>query len=221
MEGSSDPVRSIRENVVSTIRRISAPYSARRPATVRSTARGTITWALDEFDQVLPRARVAALPPPQRAQVEEYAYIDAQGNYVLCWDLGRYLNHSCDPSCVSLYDFSMALRDIAPGEQLTDDYSALNLDETFECCCRTPVCRGEVGPDDFLRFADSLYLNFLDGTLDKRLWRGYERTIADTVAYPGFQTWWATRKHWHTDEFCALVDRHIQTATPKIYDGYD
>ena len=73
----------------------------------------------------------------------------------------------------------------------------------------------------FLRFADSLYLNFLDGTLDKRLWRGYERTIADTVAYPGFQTWWATRKHWHTDEFCALIDRHIQTAKPKIYDGYN
>ena len=27
----------------------------------------------------------------------------------------------------------------------------------------------------FLRFADSLYLGVLDGTLDKRLWRGYER----------------------------------------------
>ena len=73
----------------------------------------------------------------------------------------------------------------------------------------------------FLRFADSLYLSVLDGTLDKRLWRGYERTIADTVAYPGFQTWWATRKHWHTDEFCALIDRHIQTAKPTIYDGYN
>jgi hypothetical protein len=34
----------------------------------------------------------------------------------------------------------------------------------------------------FLRFADSLYLGLLDGTLDKRLWRGYERTLADTVA---------------------------------------
>ena len=38
----------------------------------------------------------------------------------------------------------------------------------------------------------------LDRTLDKRLWRGYERTLADAVAYPGFQTWWAARKHWHT-----------------------
>jgi hypothetical protein len=26
----------------------------------------------------------------------------------------------------------------------------------------------------FLRFADSLYLGVLDGTLDKRLWRGYD-----------------------------------------------
>jgi hypothetical protein len=66
-------------------------------------------------------------------------------------------------------------------------------------------------------FADSLYLGVLDGTLDKRLWRGYERTLADTVAYPGFQTWWATRKHWHADEFYALIDRHIQTAKPKVY----
>jgi hypothetical protein len=73
----------------------------------------------------------------------------------------------------------------------------------------------------FLRFADSLYLALLDGMLDQRLWRGFERTLADTVAYPGFQTWWATRKHWHTDEFCALIDRHIQTAKPKIYDGYN
>jgi hypothetical protein len=73
----------------------------------------------------------------------------------------------------------------------------------------------------FLRMADSLYLSVLDGTLDKRLWRGYERTLADSVAYPGFQTWWATRKHWHTDEFCALIDRYIQTATPKIYEGYN
>ena len=46
------------------------------------------------------------------------------------------------------------------------------------------------------------YLAVLDGTPDKRLWRGYERRLADTVAYPGFQ------KHWHTDEFCALIDWH-------------
>jgi hypothetical protein len=73
----------------------------------------------------------------------------------------------------------------------------------------------------FLRISDGLYLGVLDGTLDRRLWHGYERTLADIVSYPGFQTWWATRKHWHADEFCALIDRHIQTAKPGIYDGYN
>src|SRR5258705_7673320 len=46
----------------------------------------------------------------------------------------------------------------------------------------------------FLRFADSLYLNFLDGTLDKRLWRGYERANSGTPSDPRVPTWWATLK---------------------------
>src|SRR3954447_4183691 len=40
----------------------------------------------------------------------------------------------------------------------------------------------------FLRFADSLYLNVLDGTLDKRLWRGYEGTTCATPGAPGLPT---------------------------------
>src|SRR4030095_4099447 len=67
-----------------------------------------------------------------------------------------------------------------------------------------------------LRAADSLYLAYLDGTLDARIWSGYERSLADIVAYPGFQRWWPTRKHWYSDEFRALLDDHIQTAKPTI-----
>ena len=102
------------------------------------------------------------------------------------------------------------------------DFAALWLHalQSFDQLDGTSKLRFGAHLGRFLRFADSLYLGVLDGTLDKRLWRGYERTLADTVAYPGFQTWWATRKHWHTDEFCALIDRHIRTAKPKIYDGY-
>lgn len=71
-----------------------------------------------------------------------------------------------------------------------------------------------------LRAADGLYLHYLDGTLDKRLWRGFDRTLADIAAYPGFQTWWPTRKHWYSDELCALIDGHIQTAKPRLYKDY-
>lgn len=92
--------------------------------------------------------------------------------------------------------------------------------QSFEELDGTSKLRFSAHLGRFLRMADSLYLAVLDGMRDKRLWRGYERTLADTVAYPGFQAWWATRKHWHTDEFCTLIERHIQTAKPKIYDNY-
>src|SRR4051812_10452302 len=54
-----------------------------------------------------------------------------------------------------------------------------------------------------LRFADSLYLNVLDGTLDKRLWRGNERTIRHTVGYSGFPKGGATPKNWGTNKIFA------------------
>ena len=68
--------------------------------------------------------------------------------------------------------------------------------------------------------ADILYLHFLDGTLDPRVWRGFDRTIGDIAAYPGFQKWWLIRKHWYSDELRGLIDYHVKTAKPKIYEGY-
>src|SRR5262249_25238227 len=118
----------------------------------RFIPRGTITWALDEFDQLLAPAQVAALAPAQRAQVEEYAYVDARGNYVLCWDLGRYVNHGCDPTSRGIGPaFEIAVRDIQPGEQLTSDYAELNITAAFRCRCGSPRCRGVIRADDLLR----------------------------------------------------------------------
>ena len=71
-----------------------------------------------------------------------------------------------------------------------------------------------------LSAADNLYLSYLDRTLDARVWRGFDRWLADIVAYPGFQSWWLTRRHWYSDEFCALLDGHIQTAKPKTCEDY-
>ncbi|MGE3853378.1 MAG: SET domain-containing protein, partial [Planctomycetota bacterium] len=71
---------------------------------------------------------------------------------VLSWDHARFVNHSCDPNCIGAWmDFEMAIRDIHPGEELTDDYGALNIETTFDCMCRTPQCRGRVSPEDVLQ----------------------------------------------------------------------
>ena len=70
-----------------------------------------------------------------------------------------------------------------------------------------------------LRNSEGLYLHYLDGMLDPRVWRGTERTLADMVAYPGAQAWWATRSHWHTDEFVELVEKYTGNE-PKLYERY-
>src|SRR6185295_12796986 len=79
-------------------------------------------------------------------------YMNGDGEYVLCWDHARFINHSCDATSLSPgFDFEIAVRDIQAGEQLTDDYGTLNLDEDFACRCLSPHCRKVLRPDDIER----------------------------------------------------------------------
>jgi len=117
--------------------------------------KGTITWVQDELDQVLTPHAFARLGRIYSDVVGKYSFVNVRGDYVLCWDLARYINHSCTPNCLSAgYNFEIAIRDLRPGEQLTDDYSSLNLEGSFQCYCQTPQCRGTVGDDDIYTHAD-------------------------------------------------------------------
>lgn len=118
--------------------------------------KGTITWVLDAFDQVFEPDKVAAMSPMHVAVMQKYSYQDAMGRHILCWDNGRFVNHHCEANCLGgSYAFEVAVRDILPGEQLTDDYGGLNVDDDFPCSCGSPVCRGSVRPDDALRQSDA------------------------------------------------------------------
>ena len=122
---------------------------------LRPIPRGTITWVRDSLDQTFSPARFAKVPPPLRDMVDRYSFVDKDGDRVLCWDLARYLNHACEATCLSPgYGFEIAVRDIAAGDELTDDYGTLNIDVAFDCRCGSPRCRKEILPDDLLRFAD-------------------------------------------------------------------
>ena len=114
--------------------------------------RGTITWALDRLDQHFTPEQRAALPAYAQEQLEKYSYVDGRGRHVLCLDPARFFNHSCASNCLSVgYDFEIAVRDIAAGEELTDDYGTLNPSEPFACACGVPACRRWVLPDDAAR----------------------------------------------------------------------
>jgi hypothetical protein len=116
---------------------------------------GTVTWVRDDFDQAFAATQVERLAPLYRDIVEKYCFVDGLGDFILCWDLARYLNHSCDPSCRSAgYDFELAVRDIHPGEELTDDYGSLNLEYDFRCACTAAICRQTIHPDDLLKYAE-------------------------------------------------------------------
>jgi hypothetical protein len=109
----------------------------------------------DELDQVFTAQRVASLGPIYSAVLGKYSFVNARGEYVLCWDLARYVNHSCAPTCLSAgYNFEMAARDIQPGEELTDDYATLNLEGGFECRCKALQCRGTIREADIYDHAD-------------------------------------------------------------------
>lgn len=133
----------------------------------RLIPKGTITWAGDPLDQIISPRRLEALPELLRIHAQKYSYPNVRGDRILCWDHGRFVNHSCAAACLSpgFDSFEIAVRDIAPREEITDDYGTLNL-EPFRCFCGAPNCRGQVLPDDPVRHA-----------------AGWDRLIA--AAFPG------------------------------------
>lgn len=118
----------------------------------RLIPRGTITWARDRLDRTFTSAEIEAMPEFFQQILDKYTFIDRQGRRVLCWDISRFMNHSCTPSSLHTgWDFEVAVRDIHPGEELTDDYATLNVERPFECECGATGCRGTIFPDDLLR----------------------------------------------------------------------
>lgn len=94
--------------------------------------KGTITWALDKLDREFTPIEIQSLDSIYQDILDFYTFRNNNGNFVLCWDNGRYVNHSFNSNCLSTaYDFEIAIRDIQPGEQLTDDYGYLNIPAPF------------------------------------------------------------------------------------------
>ncbi len=113
---------------------------------------GTITWVLDKLDREFTPTAFEAMSPIYQNILDTYTYRNSDGNFVLCWDLGRYVNHSFNSNCLtSAYDFELAIRDIQPGEQLTDDYGYLNIPQPFRGVDEGTK-RKIVYPDDLLRY---------------------------------------------------------------------
>lgn len=115
--------------------------------------KGTITWVLDKLDRSFTPEEFEKLDKVYQDILEKYTYRDKKGDLILCWDNARFVNHSFNSSCVSTaYEFEIAVRDIHPGEELTDDYGYLNVTEPFDCVPEAGSNRTMVMPDDLINY---------------------------------------------------------------------
>ncbi len=118
----------------------------------RFIPKGTITWVQDELDQIYTPQQVAKMQKLSQEMIDKYSFRNNKGNFVLCWDISKYVNHSFKSNCLTTaYDFEVAIRDIYPGEELTDDYGYLNVTEAFKPKDEGTT-RSTVYPDDLLHY---------------------------------------------------------------------
>lgn len=107
---------------------------------------------MDKLDREFSQIDFEKMDPIYQDILETYTFRNNKGNFVLCWDNGKFINHSFNANCLTTaYDFEISIRDIHAGEQLTDDYGYLNISKPFRGV-NEGTKRKVVYPDDLLKY---------------------------------------------------------------------
>ncbi len=115
--------------------------------------RGTIIYVRDPLELRLDPRGFNALDFVQKAAIEKYSYLDAEGNMIVSWDHAKYMNHSCESNTIATaYGFEIAIRDIKAGEELTTEYGVLNIQLEYAIGCGCRECRGALRMGDIDRY---------------------------------------------------------------------
>lgn len=114
------------------VRLDSSPIHGLGVFAVQFIAAGSAVWRFSEgFDLDLDPDTVEAQPLHLRRMLLHYGYLDPRlQRFILCCDNARFINHSDRPNLAADYRLDrhgvdLAVRDIAPGEELTVDYGIL------------------------------------------------------------------------------------------------
>lgn len=98
--------------------------------------KGTIVWKFTPgFDLTFTREQILAFPEILQIYFSKYSWKSSLNNhYCFSSDNGKYFNHSDTPNTISEHrdgepeEVNIALKDIRPGEELTDNYSSFETD---------------------------------------------------------------------------------------------
>jgi SET domain-containing protein len=102
---------------------------------VKAIPKNTPVWMFQPgFDHDFSPEQFAALPPPAQAHARRFSFISKQDKYsILSGDHACFMNHSASPNTGAPRDaitpvVTVALRDIAAGEEITCNYFEFDAD---------------------------------------------------------------------------------------------
>lgn len=112
--------------------------------------KGTITFVNDHLDVILDPKDQRFQKEPYQTVLEKYAYNSPNGELVLCWDFGKYMNHCCWANTLTTgYGFDIAVHDIQEGEEITTDYGVISTGHQMIFECAKENCRKNIHIDNF------------------------------------------------------------------------
>jgi hypothetical protein len=87
---------------------------------------GRLVWEPNPaIDIEITPAQLETLPVPSREVALAHSFIDEEGRMILSRDNAVFFNHADAPNTVVSPEGNRAARDIAAGEELTEDYRLL------------------------------------------------------------------------------------------------
>ena len=117
--------------------------------------KGTLTYVSDLLEiEILPDDP-RLKDPKYKEIIETYSFIDRNGTRIISWDNAKYVNHCCHCNTMSTgYGFEIAIRDIAAGEEITDEYGMFNFKYDMEIECEKTPCRNLISGGDLRNYYD-------------------------------------------------------------------
>jgi hypothetical protein len=112
--------------------------------------KGSVVYITDPLEIILSEDDILFAESEYKDFLMKYSYQDHKGAHVLSWDNARFVNHNCEPNSLSTgYGFEIAVRDIHPGEELTDDYGMFMGARGMACSCGAGSCRKYISSECF------------------------------------------------------------------------